>query len=189
MLRKIGTRIATHAEYDTEYLFLPCTVGGELVGGIRAAMEGSNVKVKYKNSTGAWSRSHGLFPYDTSVNVMLENENVFGQKVMVLTEGPRDSLYLMERGIPAVSILGTQSWSIEKRDLLLDMDADFILICMDGDVAGRKAEKKVYASLKELASCKKMNITMFNVTEGKELDPASSPDWLIDKIKKRLMKK
>lgn len=184
--------VVTDGEYKA--LLLPAYMHGELVGGVRALMEdpGDKAVVKYKNSTGEWSRAKGLYPYDYAVKLLDQFEKEHGFRALALVEGARDSIILNCEGIPTMGLLGTQSWCTGKLDNILDLDLDFVLVVMDGDEAGRKAETMVWEAIRKLVTCRKMNLTRFNkevsAERGKavEVDPGNAPAWVIDEVWKQL---
>ncbi len=119
----------------------PLWVNGELVGGIKAKNRPQKKDPrKYLNASGEWSRTVGLFPLHARKT----------WPTVVLVEGPRDALTLHQFGIPALSILGTLSWSDAKRDLLLASGVQRVLLAFDGDKAGRQGAEVIMDSLRGL---------------------------------------
>ncbi len=156
-LIEAGCRMAT-TKYGTRMVFMPVVVLGEQRGYIKARLRKEEGKPSYINKKGTWSRNYGLFPFDFALRSQ--------PKVVVLVEGPRDSLRLNSCGIPTMSILGTQSWS-EKKATLLDIGGvEEVIITMDGDCAGKAAIEKLRPSLEKL-----MTVSTFNLC-GKD-----SPYW------------
>ena len=86
------------------------------------------------NSPGPWARKT-LYPIE-----LLPKQF----DAVVLVEGPYDALRLNYHGIPALSILGTQNWTEEKVSILQSRAVKRIIICMDGDRSGRKAEAEIF---------------------------------------------
>lgn len=145
-------------KFNTKYIYMPVVVLGEQRGYIKARLRKESGKPSYINKKGGWSHSYGLFPYDFALRRQ--------PKVVVLVEGPRDSLRLNAAGVPTMSILGTQSWSDKKAALLDIGGVDQAILAFDGDDAGIEAEEKVRASLETL-----MPVTTFSLW-GKD-----SPYW------------
>lgn len=170
------------------YLFLPNYMNGELVGAVRAVMVDSGDKsvVKYKNSSGPWSRGKGLYPYDPVARSLDKFQQEYGFRGLALVEGARDSLCLNCEGIPTLGLLGTQSWCAAKMDNIWDLEPDFVLVCMDGDRSGREAEEKIWEEIRKLAPCRKMNLTRYNKEAGYEVDPGNAPEGVISEIWKTL---
>lgn len=170
--REISTNLLTEIgckrmrQYDEPFIFMPVMVKGEERGYIRARMRKKKDKPSYLNKAGRWSESSGLFPYDTAVALMRRRE----LSAIVLVEGPRDALRLITAGIPAMAILGTQSWSKRKAHLVELSGADHVILCFDGDDAGADAEELVTPSLSAL-----MEVSTFNL-RGKD-----SPYWAFRK--------
>jgi len=86
---------------------------------------------------------------------------------VVLVEGEVDALNLLQAGIPALSILGSNNWSEEKVDLLLSLNLKRVYLLMDPDPAGRQAEKKIRPTLES-----KFDLTKTLRIEGDD-DPGS----------------
>lgn len=112
-----------------------------------------------------------LFPWD-----FIRREFHHPKKV-VLVEGQVDALSLINHGIPALAILGTNNWSTYKESMVVSAGFDCIMLMMDGDKSGRKAQKALYEALKPKVPCLKR----FSCPEGK--DPATLPARSYPKIK------
>ena len=173
ILSKVGAKFYHDQQEDTSMLLLPVVVGGDYVGGIRCRMEKEEGKTSYINKKGPWIKESGLFPYDYVVSQ--------NPKDIVLVEGPRDSLRMNAQGIPTLSIMGTQTWSDEKCDLLLSTGADRIIVFMDGDKPGVSATNKIKKSLKNKVDLKVIKSARYNhlVTDDKKLDPGNAPKSFI----------
>ena len=148
--------------YDETFIFMPVTIKGEERGYIRARLHKIKDKPSYLNKAGRWSELFGLFLYDYAVKMMRDK----GLNTLVLVEGPRDALRLISLGIPAIAILGTQSWSKRKATLMELTGAKNVVLCFDGDCAGLKAEALVTPSLSRLVT-----VSVFDL-RGKD-----SPYW------------
>lgn len=212
LLRKIGARMAEFYSppkdgrdgyWTRRMLYLPCYVNGEVVGFIKARIKKEEGKVSYINAGGPWSKTLGLFPFDYAIKVMHKRKC----KTILLVEGQRDALRLLAMGIPAVSILGTQSWSTQKARLLEVAGVEHLVCFFDGDCAGIKATRLV----------KEVSGDMFKMTclalwkmkgspwlkykdepepskaakaAGEKLwDPGNCPQWILDRIKRKFFSK
>ena len=177
-------RICQVKHFGKTNLFMPAYMGGELAGGIRAVVtpNGQKNELKYQNSSGEWSREKGLYPFDHVSKKMNEFEKDYGFRGLALVEGARDSLCMNCEGIPTLGLLGTQSWSIQKRDRVLDLDPDFIILVLDGDSAGAIAEDKIWKDLRGLVPCKKMALSRFSKALKRDIDPGNAPPEVIQKI-------
>lgn len=149
-LRSIGMQLCT-TSWGASFVFLPVDVLGRRRGYVKARLRKVAGEISYINSKGSWSSSSGLFLYD---QVMATKP-----KVLVLVEGPRDALRLLSYGIPAISILGTQSWSPKKSRLIELSGVDYAIICMDGDCAGLRAVTWVSQHLKSFVKTKIFSLT------------------------------
>lgn len=168
-----------------QYVYLPVLIHGKLRGYIKALPEKVEGLPGYFNAPGQWARKYGLWPYD-HVQTMMKDKGV---KTVVLVEGPRDAMRLVRDGIPALCILGTQSWSNHKILLLEQLGANKIVLCPDSDSAGRAAAQLLYSGYRPSISGKTrvarplhetFEVEYFSlgdyIEEGdEEIDPCSAP--------------
>lgn len=186
LLKRIKARRVFDSAHDSEMMVLPVIVHNEVVGLIKARMEAEEGKVSYFNTKGEWVKKAGLFPFDPACRLMKRKK----LKVLVLTEGVRDSLRLIMYGIPAMSILGTNNWTDQKGMLLAELELDMIFICMDGDRAGLEATALVKKYMEENSMphrvinlarlAKKLNL--------KKLDPGDMPKKYVRILKDKVYK-
>lgn len=191
LLIEIGCKM--YRDQWSKYIFLPCNVGGEMRGYIRGRLRKEKDKPSYLNKAGPWSKKYGLFPFDYTISKMID-------KTIVLVEGPRDSLRLLNNGIPAMSLLGTQSWTRKKAELLEVYGVERVLIMMDGDDAGGQAIDLVMPDLKKYMSVKVIDLRYLRGSpyyeyeklkskkekkafKGKLWDPGNIPQRYVDRIK------
>lgn len=184
LLGKIGAYIAVD-DFDNKVLILPVMVDGILEGGIKALWEKPKSKkvLRYKNMEGEWAKTHGLFLYDSI------KERVKKKGYVILVEGARDALRLYKYGQPAVAILGTKNWSVEKRNLIIELAPDKVIVMMDGDKAGIEASNMLMKDLKgkvsrQLVKMKDYNKRAAKITKQKdfECDPGNIPSELLKEI-------
>jgi DNA primase len=179
-------------------LWLPVYISGELRGYIKARFRKHPDFPSYINAKGPWSKTHGLFPFDYSIKLMRELDS----KTIVLVEGQRDALRLIAAGIPALCILGTQSWSDTKAKLLELAGVQRLILLFDGDCAGKEAtallkprvESMFKVKVLKLWSMKGSPYIQFKHEEypskaAKKADvtlwdPGCMPEWIIRKIKR-----
>ena len=152
LLRDIGCK--RMKQWNESFIFVPVMVKGSERGYIRARLRKKKDAPSYLNKAGRWSELSGLFPYDFAVKMMRDK----GLNCLTLVEGPRDALRLLSLGIPAVAILGTQSWSKRKAHLIELSGAEHVMLCFDGDDAGAGAEEKVTPSLEALVQVHTFNL-------------------------------
>lgn len=150
-LRAIGCRLCKvqyESSFSDTFIWMPVYINKELVGYIKARKQKADGKPSYINKKGTWAKSQGLFPFDYSINMALRNKS----KSVVLVEGQRDALKLIEYGIPALCIMGTHNWNDDKSKLLDIAGIEKAIICMDGDDAGISGTRLIYPSLKKYLS-------------------------------------
>lgn len=200
LLRDIGAkvcRVKYASGYGEKFVYLPVIIDGETAGYTKARLHKIAGKSSYINLGGAWVKTHGLFPFDYAVSKMTAT------KTIVLVEGQRDALRLLNMGIPAMCIMGTQSWSEEKSRLLEMHGVERCIILMDGDDAGISGTKKVFRILKNIIPCVIIKLWQIKGSpylqfadlaepskaakeKGVELyDPGNCPEWILRKIKER----
>ena len=97
---------------DRYSLYFPVMVNEKEAGYIRAFKEKRKGRPSYLNKPGPWAKTHGLFLFDQAMEIARET------KTLILVEGPRDPIGIMLEGMPAVAMLGTNSWSEAKRRLI-----------------------------------------------------------------------
>jgi 5S rRNA maturation endonuclease (ribonuclease M5) len=134
-------------------LYLPAWVLGNHVGGIRCVIEPKSGEKKYLNTKGSWAKSY-FYGFDYAA-AMLNQRKL---KTLLVVEGPRDALNMLQHGIPAVAMLGTGNWSDNKRNLLMGLDLDLVIIATDPDAAGRKAAKQIKESVQEFIEVKRFKL-------------------------------
>lgn len=149
-LRQLGCRKVTN-QWGRSYVYLPVFVLGTLRGYIKAQLRKRDDAPSYINKKGKWSLDYGLFLYD---HVAAAKPKVIG-----LVEGPRDGLRMNYLGVPAVSILGTQSWSDRKSRLIELMGVTDVILIMDGDCAGRAAVELIEPKLSKFVRVHTFSLT------------------------------
>ncbi len=180
-------------------VWLPVYIRGKLRGYIKARMKKHETLPSYINASGAWSKTHGLFPFDYAVKVMHDK----GLKTMAAVEGPRDALHLLQRGIPAVCILGTQSWTEKKAKQLELAGVERLITIMDGDCAGKRATELIVDMSSSMFKVIAVKLWALKGSPYRQFDsedepskaakaagvslwdPATMPDELLTRIKKK----
>lgn len=115
-----------------------------------------------------------LFPLDYVAKTFKKS------KTIVLVEGQVDALWLIFHGIPALAILGTNNWSKTKETILQSEGYERVILAMDGDKPGLKAQRRLYKTLKH--SFKK--VVRFTCPDDK--DPAEMTPKELRKLKELL---
>lgn len=194
----IGVDIMFIPEYGRHYLRLPVIVNGKLRGWAKAQLfKPKNKKFpSYLNKPGTWVNTHGLFPFDASISLMRDNS----LSTVVIVEGQRDALRLIREGIPAMCMMGTQSWSDSKSRLLEFAGVTRVILLMDGDDAGKKAtrflktgfrlptdEEPAITPLSKFFILEEIRLWTMKVPEDHpedKLDPGNMPQTMLKKLKK-----
>jgi len=120
-------------------IVFPVTNSNGVIVGSVARRTDKEKRMPWLNSPGSWARKV-LFPLSIIPRPLT---------TVVLVEGPFDAIRLNYLGIPTLSILGTQNWSSQKISILEARKVKKVVICMDGDKAGRIAEYKIFKSLED----------------------------------------
>lgn len=184
-LTKVGARLIYHDKSGRFYVWFPVIVNDKEVGYFRAQMKKApdGEYPSYLNKKGNWVKKYGLFPFDYSIQMMRRK----GLHTLVLVEGPRDALRLLRGGIPAVAIMGTNSWTTAKRRLIEMAGVNRIILMLDGDSAGRKATMEIYPELKMHLNTKVIRLWRIAKKLGKDkVDPCSAPTETIRLVKNSL---
>lgn len=179
-------------------LWLPVYMNGELRGYIKARFRKHPDWPSYINAKGPWSKTHGLFPFDYAVALMKSLKS----RTIVLVEGQRDALRLLAAGIPAMCILGTQSWSDTKARMLELAGVRRLILLFDGDCAGKEATELLKPKLTHMFKVKALRLWAMPGSPYKQFrneenptkaakkadvklwDPGECPDWIVNKIKR-----
>lgn len=139
-LNSCGVRLTYDVSRKRSALLLPISIGGKIRGVVKAyEVKRGYEKNSYITSRGEWVKDCGLFPYDSIVDTAKRCGYV------VLVEGSRDALRLIQEGIPALAILGVENWGTKRR-WVAQLGVDVVL-CMDGDVAGIEATNALRKSI------------------------------------------
>ncbi|QDH83421.1 DNA primase [Achromobacter phage Motura] len=195
-LRKVGCKFYHSEKYNTKYLFMPVIVNGEMKGFVRGRLRKEEGKPSYLNSKTAWTATYGFFPFDFAI------KRAKKYKRIVLVEGQRDALRLLMMGIPAVAILGSQSWTEYKAQLLELYGIEECVLLFDGDPAGIKATKTALTFLKPHYKCTVIKLWKLEGSpyheykqikskkkrkafKSKLWDPGNCPEWILDRIKEK----
>lgn len=110
-----------------------------LVGYCGRRLDKSDFQKYYRNA----KAKDVLFPFDYVRLNYPKTDSV------VLVEGEVDALKLVQAGIPALAILGTNNWSDTKKDLLHALGVSNVFLLMDPDFAGKKATAYLTADLQD----------------------------------------
>jgi DNA primase len=163
-------------------LYFPVLMNGEEVGYVQARVAKQEGYPSYLNKKGTWSKDKGLLLFDQALAIAKEHAGGHGSSLtVILTEGPRDPMRLIrDAHLPAIAILGTQSWSEAKLRKLVLAGVENLILCMDGDDAGRQASEMITES-----SDGYVNIHDFKLYEWEgEYDPGNMPVKLVNRLKK-----
>jgi 5S rRNA maturation endonuclease (ribonuclease M5) len=162
-VHKVGGLAYFDDKAKTAGLFLPVSLFGSPVGGIKCNIIPSETGSNYYNTDGQWRR-RSLYPYD------YVKENFEDLRIVTLMEGPRDSLNFVQYNYPGLASLGTQGWTEEKTDLVLSLRPKIVVLGFDPDEAGDKVARKVNKELKKYTHIIKLNLPSKN---GRKIIDAS----------------
>lgn len=180
-LKAVGCKYAFYDKTGDFYVWFPVFVKGKLKGYLRAMLEKSDDPdaISYINAPGRWSNKYGLLYFDYSVELMKKLD----LKTIVLVEGPRDGLRLIQNKIPAMSVLGAVNFGEDKMLLLEQEGVENVIIFMDGDKAGKKATKHIYNKVKGHFSMTKF-VKLWDLQPG--ADPFNCDQKFVDRVKSAL---
>lgn len=149
-----------------DWVRIPCWQNKEQIGYVDCRVNRAKGQQGYLNSEGPWVAS-ALFGFDLAKKL--------GRKAVVIVEGPRDALNLLQHKVPAVAILGTSNIKKQKIELLL-ANWEYVICGFDPDDAGDVATAK----LKQLVGIR-AKIKYLEFEEG--CDAADLSKSEIDEIK------
>lgn len=175
--------IEEHNETD-QRLFLPVKVYGKVRGGVRVLYSKMDSKKTYLTTEGDWVKNYGILPFDF-VTKMIKRKKY---KFIILTEGPRDALRLINLGLPAVAILGSRSFS-EKKALILSSipNVDTVYVMPDSDNGGLQMKATTRKWLGDLIEYKVIKLPAISVNEKGE-DVPSDPQIVSEKFLRKVIK-
>lgn len=159
---------------DEDYrIYLPVRdVSGNLVGHVGARPDGSTIpnKRKYVNSYG--------FPSD-QVWYCLDKEVM--KPSVIVVEGPYDTLRFRNRGLPAIGCFGVSTLSQSKIYQLLSAGIQKVILCLDGDDAGRAAVPYFTLEMKRQGiTVADMDLTRYGQDK---VDPGNCCDQAIEDLR------
>jgi DNA primase len=126
----IAAERATSKEQSNRISALfPIYINQNLRGAVKAAMKKQKGALSYVTTKGNWVMKYGLFGY--------ENAKRLRKDYVVLVEGPRDALRLIEYKIPAIAILGSNNFSDDKALMLSSLNINTAYCLPDNDDAGK----------------------------------------------------
>lgn len=174
-LKIFKVRKLTDDRTGLTYLWVPLTYGGDMHGYIRVRTSEKDKGPKYFFSP---KMTKVLFPGDFLIKKQTP--------VLILVEGIADALRLIKYKMAAASILGTVLLPTMKEQLSL-MGVEKVIVCLDGDKAGRRATKgytlesgKYIKGLLEVVE--DLGIQAIDFKLPKENDPDDAPISVLKKL-------
>lgn len=167
LLRKLGATMVNSR--DEPRIYFPIYVDGVEVGNTQCVVDAKHEeasKIKYLHS-GKWT-NWTLYPVDVAFPMAEKCGYI------LIVEGLRDALHLIDNGVPAVCIWGTNGWNRAKREILIELSGVKKVIAMDGDEAGWKARDAIEVDLKRY----KQPYAVINFAEGEDPGGLSEDDVL-----------
>ena len=168
-LDKFDAKLLWHEKVKEYYLYFPMTYMQDYIGYIRAKLDKSLDGPKY------WFSFKTKLPYP--VDYLMDKDT----SSVVLVEGISDALRLLKNDIPALALLGV-SLTKQMKDILEAMGVESVVLCLDGDDAGRKAAFKLASELH------KLKLETRVIVPPDEKDPDTMPFRYV-KVVKHLIKK
>jgi DNA primase len=177
-LRSVGCEAYWDRRAEEYRLWFPLQdLSQKLVGHIAARGENSDIEDKYKylNSEGFPALKHWY-------GLNFEKS----PRWVVPVEGPYDMLRFRAHGIPAIAVLGLGQLTDIKILQVLSKGCTRVLLCLDGDKAGRDATPKYAQEFKKFGcEVQDVNLTRYlpDPTDGEaKIDPGSCPEDAIRDI-------
>lgn len=174
-------------EYNTPRVYLPFVQNGEWLGGVQCSYDGSEPKYIYEKNIPIRQL---LFPFDYVKRLK--------PRYVVLCEGPRDALNLLQYDIPALANLGGfTTWSEDKAEQVSFLNVKMVVLAFDPDKVGRRLTSVAKRDLSTYVSATPRFKMKSEIKEGKNIirekeDPGNLSkkriSYLKAKIKERLEK-
>lgn len=179
MVKDVGGVISVDlkAQVRETVLVLPVMVRKKCVALIKAKIDKRDGEIGYVLTENTHIKDKGLFPFDYVKNMV----STGNYKWIVLVEGQRDALRLLEYGVPALSILGVKLWSEKKQRLLMSLGLN-VVVAMDGDKAGRLATKSIAPGLRKITSVKVLKLSSETKRLGTKVDPGNMSVFFIKQL-------
>lgn len=183
VIKKLGGLFYNDPMTDEVMLFFPISVNNRFKGGVRAYMEKQVNGLSYLTTKGSWVKDCGILGYEFVKKIVRRK----GYTAIVVVEGPRDMLRLIQNSIPAVAILGIENFTEKKLLRILGMSGKIttIYVMPDNDKAGRKMYHKIKDIGSKYAEIKHLKLPREKDEDGKVIgmDPDDAPQEIIDSVK------
>jgi 5S rRNA maturation endonuclease (ribonuclease M5) len=188
LIKRLGGLFYNDPMTDEIMLFFPITINNKFKGGVRAYLEKQVNGLSYLTTKGPWVKDCGILGYEYIKKIIRRN----GYTALVIVEGPRDMLRLIDNKIPAVAILGSENFTRKKLMRILGMSSkiDTLYVMPDNDKAGASMYYKIKGITGDYAKVKHLKLPREKNKEGKliKMDPDDAPQHFIDEVKKVLNK-
>jgi hypothetical protein len=172
-MRQYGAESLWDTKDEDYRIFLPVhDINQKLVGHVGARPENSTIpdKRKYINSY--------LFPKESNWYLL---STIVPTDLAVIVEGPFDTLRFRYCGIPAIGAYGVSDCYPEKVMQLLASGINRVVLCLDGDRAGREAVPMFTQALQS-QGIKVADMNLSNYGADK-IDPGNAPDEVVKDLK------
>jgi DNA primase len=171
MIQQVGGHLLYDSRLRTVVLFFPINIYGKVVGGVKAYLEAQRHGPNYLNTRGKWVEKYGLFPYEYTRQALQR----WGDRYVVIVEGPRDALRLLRLQIPALAILGAHNFSEHKAVLIDALDPCKVYVLPDNDQGGDKMAKTVIPLIKPHCPVRRVVLP----ASSEKMDPNSAPQKML----------
>jgi len=175
-LKRYGAKVWVDPVLQEKRLLFIVTVFGETLGHVSLPYHRLTARVRRaRYSPGHWVR-RALWPYDHQRS---------GARTIVLVEGLRDALRLLQEGIDALAMLGGRTvWTPYKRELVLAKEPKRIVVLTDGDPTGHRFAKQLVKEFRPLLPVRWFRLPLREKTELPfDLDPYNMPGKYLKKLK------
>lgn len=182
LLSKLNAYIVNDSYNESVAVLFPIEIAGKVRGGIKAIFNKINKsQSSFITMKGEWLKTYGLFPYNLTKKLIQQNKYNF----VILVEGPRDALRLVQNGIPALAILGAKSFSDTKAMFISALCIDNVYVMPDGDAAGDMMWARLKTTLKSVRT-KRISLPMRG--KNNKLDPDNMPIIYLKRLVRMLKK-
>lgn len=152
--RKLEAIHCTRGFYSDRLVF-PVYLKGELLGVDARALK-PDMQPKYLRGKGCTCKDNWLTPYDIVADMK--------PKYVILAEGAFHAYNGIDKGFPTLCYFGSNSWSLTKMRMILNLGIEEVYICRDNDVAGIKAEQEIGSMLEDWLPTYSLDTSKFGET-------------------------
>lgn len=182
-VNSLGGLIVNDMYNDSIAVLFPIEVHGKIIGGVKAIYERKRKnQLAYVAMAGDWVKTKGWFGYAQALKLIRK----YHFKFVVIVEGPRDCMRLLQAKIPCVAMLGASALTERKARMLLNLGVEHVIGLPDNDHGGDTMWANVKTHAKDLGvHLRKVALPRDYDEEGKliKVDPGNMSEQMFEDFK------